>query len=69
MKLIVICAWWRQFIRFKDSPGDLPPKNPITHGICAECKRTLENEIDKTLARKTNPISHEGGGHHDTQHQ
>jgi hypothetical protein len=48
MKLIIICAWCRQFIRFKDLPVDHPPKNPITHGICAECKRKLENEIRST---------------------
>jgi hypothetical protein len=49
MKLMVICAWCRQFIGFKDLPGDHPPKNPITHGICAECKRNLENEIQRAV--------------------
>jgi hypothetical protein len=49
MKLMVICAWCRQFIRFKDSLGDIPPKNPISHGICDECKRTLENQIRPTV--------------------
>ena len=48
MKLIAICAWCGQFIRFKDFTGDRPPKNPITHGICAECERKLENEIRPT---------------------
>jgi hypothetical protein len=45
MKLMVICVWCRQFICFKDLPGDHPPKKPITHGICAGYKRELEKEI------------------------
>ena len=69
MKLIVICAWCGQFIRLKDHPGDIPPKNPITHGICAKCKRVLENETAEADTEREEPICQEGGGHHDTQHQ
>jgi hypothetical protein len=58
MKLIIICAWCRQFIGFKDLPGDRPPKNPITHGICAEFKRELENEIQPAvqMGRISRPV-------------
>jgi integrase len=45
MKLMVICAWCWQFIGFKELSANRPPKNPITHGIYAGCKRELENEI------------------------
>ena len=49
MKLIVICAWCGKSIRFKDAPGDKPPKIPITHGICADCKEKVEAEIASEL--------------------
>jgi len=49
MKLIVICAWCGKFIRFKDVPGDTPPRLPISHGICAECKEKLEAETASEL--------------------
>ena len=44
MKFIVICAWCRKFIRFKDAPGNTFPKNPVSHGICEDCKRKLDAE-------------------------
>ena len=44
MKFIVICAWCEKFIRFTDAPGDKPPKLPISHGICLDCKEKLEAE-------------------------
>ena len=49
MKLIVICAWCGKFIRLKDAPGDTPPRLPISHGICAECKEKLEAETASEL--------------------
>ena len=45
MKFIVICAWCRKFIRFKDAPGEEPPKNPVSHGICEDCKRKLDADL------------------------
>lgn len=45
MKLIVICAWCDKFIGFKDAQTDTPPKNPISHGMCADCRDKLEEEI------------------------
>ena len=50
MRLIVICAWCGKFIRFKDAPGDEPPKKPVSHGICKDCKRKLDADL---AARKT----------------
>lgn len=48
MQLIVICAWCGKFIRFKDAQTDTPPKDPVTHGICPDCKDNLEQEIQDT---------------------
>jgi len=45
MKLIVICAWCRKFIRFKEVPEDRPPKDPISHGTCDECKRMVDEDL------------------------
>jgi uncharacterized protein YlaI len=58
MKLIVICAWCGKFIRFKDAKLNRPPKNPITHGICPDCKQILEKETEKVK-----------GGDYETQYQ
>ena len=48
MKLMVICARCGIFIRFKDAKLNRPPKNPISHGICADCNQISENETVKT---------------------
>ena len=45
MQIIVICAWCGKFIRFREAPGDKPPKLPISHGICPACKDKLDEEI------------------------
>ena len=58
MKLMVICAWCGKYIRFKDANSDRPPKNPISHSICAECKDKLEEEL-----------THLKGGDHETEYQ
>ena len=58
MKLIVICAWCRKFIRFKDAQTDRPLKDPISHGICPDCKENLEQEIQSIK-----------GGYYETQCQ
>ena len=50
MRLIVICAWCGKFIRLKAAPGDEPPKKPVSHGICEDCKRKLDADL---AARKT----------------
>ena len=49
MKLIVICAWCGKSIRFKDAPGDKPPKIPISHAICSKCKEKLMAEVASEL--------------------
>lgn len=69
MKLIVICAWCGKFIRFKDSPGDTPPKDPISHGICPECKRKLEDETEEILGEKQEHIFKRRGGRHEPKCQ
>jgi len=44
MYLKVICAWCGRFIQTKEvCRTDLP----ITHSICPECKRSLEEEIER----------------------
>jgi len=48
MKFIVKCAWCKKFMGLKDAPGEGDPKLPITHSICPECKRKLE-EVSKTV--------------------
>ena len=58
MKLIVICFWCGKFIRFKKWHGDKPPKLPITHGICPDCKKIVEEEIEDIK-----------GGYHERERQ
>ena len=45
MKLIVICAWCKKFIRFKDAPGEEPTNSPLSHGICENCKCKLDADL------------------------
>ena len=58
MKILVLCSWCNTFLKFKDFPGDKPPKLPISHGICPGCKLNVDEEI-KNLK----------GGHYETQYQ
>ena len=69
MKLIVICAWCGKFIRFKDAPGDEPPKLPISHSICPECALNLEEETAQ-LTEKHRRINRKiKGGDHERQRE
>ena len=45
MQLSVICAWCRKFMYYKDSQGSAPPTHPISHSICPECKKIVDEEI------------------------
>jgi hypothetical protein len=58
MKIIVICAWYGKFIRFKRWQGNKPPTFLVSHSICAACKGELDEEI--------NDIE---GGDHETQYK
>ena len=58
MQLIVICAWYGKFIRFKKWQGDKPPVLPVSHSICPACKGELDEEINNIK-----------GGDHETQYQ
>jgi len=69
MKIIVICSWCKRCIKFKDFPGDKPPKLPISHGICLDCKRKLEEETERILKERQEHIYQRKGGHHETQYQ
>ena len=46
MQLIVICSYCKQFIRFKDAETNVIPKTPISHGICAACKKLVDEELN-----------------------
>lgn len=46
MQLMVICSYCGKFIRFKDTGTKIIPKIPITHGICDDCKKIVEKEIE-----------------------
>lgn len=39
----VICAWCRRLL--KDGP-----EHPVSHGICPDCKREVEAELDTPTA-------------------
>lgn len=46
MRLIVICAWCKKFMRFKQWEGDEPPKLPVSHSICPVCKIKVDEKIN-----------------------
>ena len=47
MQLIVICAWCKKFMGFKEWEGSNPPKLPVSHSICPDCKRAFDDEVNK----------------------
>ena len=52
MFLYVVCAWCERVIGIKEAK-DAPL--PISHSICCECKRKLEEET-KTILPETSTI-------------
>ena len=69
MKLIIICAWCGKFIRFKGVPGDIPPKNPISHGICPNCKIRLYKETENILKEQGEELCQKKGEDYETHNQ
>ncbi len=46
MRLMVVCSYCKRFIRFKDAETNVIPKIPISHGICTDCLKLAEEEIN-----------------------
>ena len=46
MQLIVICAWCQKYLGFTKWKGSTPPKFPVSHGICPDCQKGVEEEIN-----------------------
>ena len=68
MYLKVVCAWCGRSMRIKEVEDSYPPNLPITHSICPDCKRKLEEEIEQFFQRiqkskKRKEISHENNKH------
>ncbi len=58
MQITVICAWCKKFMYYKDSEGSDPSAYPISHSICPECKKIVDEEIKRIK-----------GGNHEREHQ
>lgn len=39
----VVCAWCKKTIRDDEN---VKPDDPVSHGICVECKRKIEKEFE-----------------------
>lgn len=57
MRICVVCSWCGRFIRFKEDENHYPEdtEERISHGICAECKAKVLEEIDSAPAENTKP--------------
>jgi len=55
MYLKVVCAWCGKFLGIKPGGAPAMARPPVTHGICCECKRKLEEETE-TLLHETTTI-------------
>jgi len=60
MFLKIVCAWCGRFLGVKEAVGPQRPQLSITHTICCQCKRKLEEETEMILHQQK-PFFHEKG--------
>ena len=49
MQLKVVCAWCGKAMGIREIPDEDMPPLPITHSICPECRKELDEENERIL--------------------